>query len=64
MIHPHVTIGYDCRLGNEVIVHSNSVIGCEGYGFAQDEKGKSYRIPQLGIVVIEGPGARGGGQLH
>jgi UDP-3-O-[3-hydroxymyristoyl] glucosamine N-acyltransferase len=53
VIHPHVTIGYDCRLGNEVIVHSNSVIGCEGYGFAQDEKGKSYRIPQLGIVVIE-----------
>lgn len=53
VIHPNVTIGYDCELGNEVRVHSNTVIGCEGYGFAQDEKRKSYRIPQLGKVVIE-----------
>lgn len=53
VIHPHVTIGYDCELGDEVIVHSGSVIGSEGYGFAQDEKGRSHRIPQLGKVVIE-----------
>jgi UDP-3-O-[3-hydroxymyristoyl] glucosamine N-acyltransferase len=53
VIHPNVTIGYDCLLGDDVIVQSNAVIGAEGYGFAQDEKGRSYRIPQLGRVVIE-----------
>ena len=53
VVHPNVTIGYDCELGDDVIVQSNVVIGAEGYGFAQDEKGRSYRIPQLGRVVIE-----------
>lgn len=53
VIHPNVTIGYDCQIGDDVIVQSNAVIGAEGYGFAQDEKGRSHRIPQLGRVVIE-----------
>ncbi len=53
VLHPNVTVGYDCELGDEVIVHSGSVIGGEGYGFAQDETGRSHRIPQLGRVVIE-----------
>jgi UDP-3-O-[3-hydroxymyristoyl] glucosamine N-acyltransferase len=52
IIHPNVTIGYDCRIGDDAIVQSNAVIGAEGYGFAQDEKGRSHRIPQLGRVVI------------
>jgi len=38
---------------SDVIVQSNAVIGAEGYGFAQDERGRSHRIPQLGRVVIE-----------
>lgn len=53
VIHPNATIGYDCEVGDDVIVQSNAVIGSEGYGFAQDEKGRSHRIPQLGRVVIE-----------
>ena len=53
VVHPNVTVGYDCVLGDDVIVQSNAVIGAEGYGFAQDEKGRSHRIPQLGRVVIE-----------
>jgi len=53
VLHPNVTIGYDCEIGNEVIIQSGAVVGAEGYGFAQDEKGRSYRIPQLGRVVIE-----------
>ena len=52
VIHPNVTIGYDCEIGNEVIIQSGAVVGTEGYGFAQDEKGRSHRIPQLGRVVI------------
>lgn len=53
IIHPNVTVGYDCQIGDDVIVQSNAVIGAEGYGFAQDEQGRSHRIPQLGTVVIE-----------
>ena len=61
VIHPNVTIGYDCQIGDDVIVQSNAVIGAEGYGFAQDEKGRSHRIPQLGRVVIEDRASIGAG---
>lgn len=53
VIHPNVVIGYNCEIGNRCIIKSGCVIGMEGFGFAQDEKRKSYRIPQLGKVVIE-----------
>lgn len=53
VVHPNATIGYDCEIGNDVIIQSNAVIGAEGYGFAQDARGRSHRIPQLGRVVIE-----------
>jgi UDP-3-O-[3-hydroxymyristoyl] glucosamine N-acyltransferase len=61
VIHPNVTIGYDCQIGDDVIVQSNAVIGAEGYGFAQDDKGRSHRIPQLGRVVIEDRASIGAG---
>ena len=53
VIHPNVVIGYDCEIGDRCIIKSGCVIGMEGFGFAQDKKRKSYRIPQLGKVVIE-----------
>jgi UDP-3-O-[3-hydroxymyristoyl] glucosamine N-acyltransferase len=53
VVYPNAVIGYDCRIGDDVIIQSNAVIGAEGYGFAQDEKGRSHRIPQLGRVVVE-----------
>jgi len=61
VIHPNVTIGYECEIGNEVIIQPGVVIGSEGYGFAQDEKGRSHRIPQLGRVVIEDRASIGAG---
>jgi UDP-3-O-[3-hydroxymyristoyl] glucosamine N-acyltransferase len=51
-VHPNAVIGYGCRLGNEVVVGAGSVIGAEGFGFAQDAKRRSHPIPQTGIVVI------------
>jgi len=53
LVHPNAVIGWDCRLGNEVEVGAGSVIGSEGFGFAQDQKRKSFPIPQTGLVVIE-----------
>ena len=53
ILHPNVTIGRQCEIGDQCIIRSGSVIGSEGFGFAQDEKRKHHRIPQTGIVIIE-----------
>lgn len=53
VIHPNAVIGWNCQIGNHADVGSGSVIGSEGYGFAQDTKRQSFAIPQTGIVVIE-----------
>jgi len=52
MIFPHVTIYDGCQIGNNVTIHAGSGIGADGFGFAPNDKGY-YKIPQLGIVVIE-----------
>lgn len=53
VLHPNVVIGYNCEIGKRCIIKSGCIVGMEGFGFAQDEQRKSYRIPQLGKVVIE-----------
>jgi UDP-3-O-[3-hydroxymyristoyl] glucosamine N-acyltransferase len=53
VLHPSVVIGYRCRIGSHVIIYAGTIIGSDGFGFAQDEKHKHHRIPQLGTVVIE-----------
>ncbi len=53
IVHPNAVVGYGCVLGNEVEIGAGSVIGSEGFGFAQDDHGRSHKIPQTGIVVIE-----------
>jgi len=51
-IFPNVTILERCAIGNRVIVHSGTVIGSDGFGFAPD--GEAFRkIPQIGIVQID-----------
>lgn len=52
LIFPHVSIYQGCRLGNHVTIHSGSVIGADGFGFAPNQEGYE-KIPQIGIVVIE-----------
>jgi len=53
ILHPNVVVSHACELGNRVMLKSGCVIGMEGFGFAQDDKGRSHRIPQTGKVVIE-----------
>lgn len=52
LIYPHVSIYQGCRLGSRVTIHSGSVIGADGFGFAPNQEGYE-KIPQIGIVVIE-----------
>ncbi len=53
LIDPRVTVMNGCVLGDRVIIHSGTVIGCDGFGYAQDERGKHFKIPQTGIVQID-----------
>ena len=53
-IYPNVSIYHNCKIGNNVICHSGSVIGADGFGFAPNSETNSYdKIPQIGIVTIE-----------
>jgi len=51
-LYANVSVRQRCRIGNRVIIHDGAVIGSDGFGYAPD--GRSwYKIPQIGIVVIE-----------
>lgn len=52
-IHPGVKIYHDCRIGNNVTIHAGTVIGSDGFGFAQQTDGSFKKVPQIGNVVIE-----------
>ena len=48
-----VKIYADCVLHNRIIIHSGSVIGGDGFGFAPQEDGSYSKISQIGNVIIE-----------
>jgi len=51
VIYPGVSIREGCVVGDRVIIHSNTVIGSDGFGYARDS-GKYVKVPQRGIVRI------------
>jgi UDP-3-O-[3-hydroxymyristoyl] glucosamine N-acyltransferase len=51
--HSHVSIRENCQIGDNVLLHNGVVIGSDGFGFAKDDSGNWYKIPQTGRVVIE-----------
>ncbi len=53
LLYANVTIYHACRIGARVIVHSGTVIGSDGYGFASDEQEHHHKIPQVGCVIVE-----------
>lgn len=50
-IYPNVTLYYNVKMGDQVIIHSNSVIGADGFGFAPDN-GVWEKVPQMGGVTL------------
>ncbi len=53
LIYPTVTIRERSIIGNRVIIHSGSVIGSDGFGYATTKEKKHIKIPQMGNVIIE-----------
>lgn len=51
--HAHVSVREFCEIGNNVLLHNGVVIGSDGFGFAKDDQGNWYKVPQSGKVVIE-----------
>lgn len=49
--YPNVTIYHDVVIGKCVMIQSATVVGSDGFGYAND-KGKWIRIPQTGSVII------------
>ena len=47
----NVSIYHNCIIGENCLIQSGTVIGADGFGYAND-KGKWIKIPQLGRVVI------------
>lgn len=53
VIHSGVALRERTLIGERVIIHNNSVIGCDGFGYAKDEQKRWLKIPQAGRVVID-----------
>lgn len=52
-LYPGVKIYHGCTLGDNCIVHSNAVIGSDGFGFNPGDNGRFQKVPQVGSVLIE-----------
>jgi UDP-3-O-[3-hydroxymyristoyl] glucosamine N-acyltransferase len=53
IIHSGVAIRERTVIGERVVIYNNSVIGCDGFGYAKDEERHWLKIPQAGRVVLE-----------
>jgi len=49
----NVTIYHSCTIGKRVQIHSGTVIGADGFGFATDEQGNHLKWPHIGTVQID-----------
>jgi len=53
LLYPNVTLYHHTQIGANCIIHSGTVIGCDGYGFAHTKQGEHIKIYQNGIAVLE-----------
>jgi len=51
IIFPNVSVYHDCRIGKNNIIHSGTVIGSDGFGFAPNANNDYKKISQIGNVV-------------
>ncbi len=48
-----VRIYEGCKIGARVTIHSGTVVGADGFGFAPQADGTYKKVPQIGHVIIE-----------
>ena len=48
-----VRVYSETEIGNNCTVHSGSIIGSDGFGFAPHDDGTYSKIPQIGNVILE-----------
>ncbi len=53
ILHPAVKLYAGTIIGSNCEIHSGSVIGSDGFGFAPQDDGSYKAIPQMGNVIIE-----------
>lgn len=51
--YPGVRIMHGSIIGDNCVIHSNTVIGGDGFGFAPREDGTYTKVPQVGNVILE-----------
>lgn len=53
VLYANVKLYSGTRVGRNCVIHSGTVIGSDGFGFAPQEDGTYKAIPQLGNVILE-----------
>ncbi|NTU57762.1 MAG: UDP-3-O-(3-hydroxymyristoyl)glucosamine N-acyltransferase [Chlorobiaceae bacterium] len=53
VLFPLVTCYDGTEIGDRVTIHSGTVVGADGFGFAPQKDGSYIKIPQMGTVQIE-----------
>lgn len=53
VIYPNVTIREEVVIGDRVIIHPGTVIGSDGFGYDIQKNGTHFKVPQMGVVIIE-----------
>jgi len=53
LLHAQVFVGWGCQVGARCEIHPHTTLGSDGYSYAHDAQGNHFKIPQMGIVVIE-----------
>lgn len=48
-----VTLREKTHIGNRVVIGAGVVIGSDGFGYAKQEDGQNFKVPQVGYVVVE-----------
>lgn len=52
-IYPNVVIYRESQIGNHVLIHAGSIIGSDGFGYAQTSDGRHIKIEHNGKTIIE-----------
>lgn len=48
-----VNIYHETVIGNDCTIHSNAVLGADGFGFAPNSENNYQKVPQIGNVILE-----------